>query len=295
MKLISVIRTISILAVIAAGIGYVVWKSVDKGPEFNLGKVTRGDLLQRVTISGTVTPHRKTIVSAPYSGYVRKIFVEVGQKVKAGDPIVSIAQTLRGGDSEIYPLRAPISGTVVQVLRAEGEFVEQTQNAQNPSGGNGIVRIDDLSQLNVEASVPEIEVGKLKIGQEALVKASAVVGKGYQGRIDRIFLSAKEQADWDKSRVEFPVQVALLNHDDSLKPGMSVVIDILTKKVPGVLMLRHEFIQKDGEEYFVISAKGDRMPIQVGAQNEEVFEIVTGLKEGDRLRQTDFLTLLQEE
>ena len=95
--------------------------------------------------------------------------------------------------------------------------------------------------------------------------------------------------------MEFPVQVALLNHDDSLKPGMSVVIDILTKKVPGVLMLRHEFIQKDGEEYFVISAKGDRMPIQVGAQNEEVFEIVTGLKEGDRLRQTDFLTLLQEE
>ncbi len=295
MKLISVIKTLCILLVMAAGIGYIVWKSIDKGPEFNLGRVNRGDLLQRVTISGTVTPHRKTIVSAPYSGYVRKIFVEVGQKVKAGDPIVSIAQTLRGGDSEIYPLRSSISGTVVQVLRSEGEFVEQSQAPQSPTGGNGIVRIDDLSQLNVEATVPEIEVGKLKLGQEALVKASAVLAKSYQGRIDRIFLSAKEQADWDKSRVEFPVQVALLNHDSELKPGMSVVIDILTKKVPGVLMLRHEFIQKDGEEYFVITAQGERKSIQVGTQNEEVFEVVSGINEGERVRQTDFLSLLQEE
>jgi len=257
----------------------------------SIGKVARGELIQRVTIAGTVNPNRKTIISAPYNGYVRKLFVKVGDQVSASDPIVSVAQSLRGSAEEVFPLRAPFAGTVVQVLKTEGEYVEQASG----QGANTLVRIDDLTKLFVEASSPEIEVGKLKVGQEAVIKASAVLSRTYQGKIRHISLAAKEQKDWDRSRVEFPVQIEIIDPDQQIRPGMSVVVDIITHKISNALTIRHEYIQRNGEQYLVVTEKGEKKPIQVGIQNEEVFEIKGGVQEGEHLRQTDFLTILKSE
>jgi HlyD family secretion protein len=249
--------------------------------------VLRSDLIQRVTVAGNITPNRKTLISAPYPGYIRKIFVNIGDAVKGGDPIVTLAQSLKENSEETYPLRAPFSGTVVQVLKTEGEYVDQ----QSGQGGNTLVRIDDLNHLFVDASVPEIEMGKLKVGQEVIIKASAVLGRSYKGRIKNISLAAKEQKDWDRSRVEFPVVIQILDNDHGLKPGMSVVLDIVTQKKTQILTLRHEFIQKNDNQYFVVTQQGERKEIDVGIQNEEVFEIKKGLTEGEKVRQTDFLSL----
>jgi HlyD family secretion protein len=270
--------------------GVTLLRNTQKSETSNLGVVSRSDLIQRVTISGTVTPNRKTVISAPYNGYIRKLYVQIGGHVNPGDPIVSVAQSLRGSAEDVYPLRSPFSGTVVQILKTEGEYVEQ----QSTQGGNALVRIDDLSRMFIEAATPEIEIGKIKVGQEAIIKASAVLGRTYQGKIQHISLAAKEQRDWDKSRVEFPVLVAVKDQDELLKSGMSVVLDIITHKLTGILTLRHEFIQKSGDKYFVVTEKGEKKGIEVGIQNEEVFEIRSGVKEGEKIRQTDFLSILKE-
>jgi multidrug efflux pump subunit AcrA (membrane-fusion protein) len=180
----------------------------------------------------------------------------------------------------------------VQVLRTEGEYVE-TQSQQ--PNGNAMVRIDDLTRTFIEANAPEIEVGKLKLGQEAIIKASAVLSRTYHGRIQHISLAAKEQRDWDRSRVEFPILLEVADNDGQLKPGMSVVVDIITRKLSGVLLVRHEFIQQDGDRYLVVTEKGEKKPIEVGIQNEEAFEVRSGVSEGERLRQTDFLSLLRKD
>jgi HlyD family secretion protein len=270
--------------------GVTLLRNTQKSETSNLGVVSRSDLIQRVTISGTVTPNRKTVISAPYNGYIRKLYVQIGGHVNPGDPIVSVAQSLRGSAEDVYTLRSPFSGTVVQILKTEGEYVEQ----QSTQGGNALVRIDDLSRMFIEAATPEIEIGKIKVGQEAIIKASAVLGRTYQGKIQHISLAAKEQRDWDKSRVEFPVLVAVKDQDELLKSGMSVVLDIITHKLTGILTLRHEFIQKSGDKYFVVTEKGEKKGIEVGIQNEEVFEIRSGVKEGEKIRQTDFLSILKE-
>ena len=61
-----------------------------------------------------------------------------------------------------------------------------------------------------------------------------------------------------------------------------------------VLTLRHEYIQKVGDKYFVVMANGDKRSIEVGIQNEEAFEILSGVKEGEKVRQTDFFELYSE-
>jgi multidrug efflux pump subunit AcrA (membrane-fusion protein) len=252
-------------------------------PSTILGEVTRGDLIQRVTVAGTVVPRRKTIITPPYNGYVSKIYVKVGDRVKMGDPLVSVAQSLLTPNEKIYPLRSPIEGTVVQILKAEGEYVEM-------GATNAMVRVDDLDHLLVEAKSPENEIEKLKTGQEAVIKTQAVLPRSYKGRITRVSLAALDQGNsWEKSRAEFPVQLDVLDADASLKPGMSVILDIVAKKLDQVLLLRHEFIQRVGEAYQVTTASGAVKPIQVGERNEDAFEVKSGIAEGTKVRQIDFL------
>jgi cobalt-zinc-cadmium efflux system membrane fusion protein len=276
-----------LLVVVFVLVGVLISRSHSSLPVANIGTVSKGDLIQRVTIAGAVNPNRKTVISAPYNGYVRKIYVQIGDHVKEGQPIVSVAQSLRGSSDDIYPLRAPFDGTVVQILKTEGEYVDQ-QNT-----GNAMVRIDDLTRIFVEASAPEIEFGKLKIGQEVVIKASAILSRSFKGKIAHISLAAKEQKDWDKSRVEFPVIIEVTDNDGSLQPGMSVIVDIITKKLTGALTLRQEFIQKDNDQFFVVTEDGVKKNITVGMQNEEAFEIKSGLSEGERIRQTDYLSTLK--
>ncbi len=258
--------------------------STGKGKD-GIGIVIRQDIMQRVTIAGTVTPLKKTIITAPYNGYVKKLFVKVGDKVKQGDPIVSVVQSLQAGDNS-FPLRSPLTGTVVQIEKSEGEFVKEGDPKEF------ILRIDDASKLYVVANAPEIDRVKVKAGQDAVIKASAILSRKYKGVIRELSLAAREKDQWSRSQVvEFPIRIEIMDGDDTIKSGMSVVIDVITSKKENVLTLRHEFIRRDNEKYFVVLNSGKRKDIQVGIQNEEGFEIVSGLEEGEKIKQIDFSDL----
>lgn len=257
-----------------------------RNPETDI--VHRQDLLQKVTVAGNIFPNKKTIFTAPYAGYVHKIYVKQGEFVKANTPVVSLVQTLHGRE-DVYPMRAPYDGTVVQVLKTEGEYVDQGKD-------NPIVRIDDLTRFFVVVDVPESDIAKVKIGQEAQIKAPAVMDRTYKGVVREIALAAKEKKDWNRSgdRVEFTVKIEVLDKDDQIRSGSSVIVDIVTAKRSGVLTLRQEYVQRgDDDQYFVTLENGKRRNIKVGLQNEDLMEIVDGLKEGESVRMVDFLSLME--
>lgn len=278
-------KTVVVLLVLAVVIGLAIFgvRSASKpGDGRGFGTVERKDLVQRVTIAGMIAPFRKTIITAPYNGYVKKLFVHIGDMIKQGEPIVSVVQSLQNEEST-FPLRAPVNGRVVQIEKAEGEFARENDVK------DFILRIDDTSRLFILANAPEIDRLKIKVGQEAIVKASAVVTRNYKGVIREMSLAAREKEQWNRSQVvEFPIRVEITERDEQLMPGMSVVIDIITAKKEKVLMLRHDMVRRDGEKYYVIMAGGGRRDIKVGMQNEEGFEVVEGLKEGDRVKQASF-------
>ena len=184
------------------------------------GIVAREDLIQRTTIAGTVIPFRKTIITAPYNGYVKKMYVKVGDIVKQGDPIVTVVQSLQSSDN-VFPIRSPFDGIVVQAEKSEGEFVKEGDSQ------DFILRIDDLSKLYISANIPEIDRVKVKSNQEAVIRASAILNKTYKGIIRELSLAAIEKERWSRSQVvEFPIKIEILNQDETIKPGMSVIIDV---------------------------------------------------------------------
>lgn len=287
----SVIISILIVLVICFGL-FLKVGSINKGQSQGLsrvGTVQRIDLIQRVTIAGNVSPLRKTIVTAPFNGYVKKIFVKIGDKVKKGDPIVSVTQSLQSTDP-LFPLRSPLDGTVVSIQKQEGEFVKQS----DPK--DFILRIDSLDEFYINSNVPEIDMVKISSGQEVIIKASAILDRKYKGKVVNISLASKLQDEWrGNSKVEYPTKIKIIDPDEKIRPGMSTVLDIITLKKEKVLTLGHEFISKEADEYFVFLKDGKKREIEVGIQNEEYFEIVRGLEEGQEVKQIDFIELLKNE
>lgn len=277
---------ILILVIIVAAIGY--WLVSRKSAQaVNLGSVTRGDVLQRVTVAGAIAPNKRSIITAPFRGYVQKLYVKLGQQVKEGQPLFSLSESLASPENN-HPIRAPFSGTVVQVLKSEGEYVKDNDLS------DFVLRVDDFSKFFVLAEAPEIEAIRLKEGQEAIIRAAAVVGRSYKGAVREISLAAKTEEKWSRSQqVIFHIKIEVLDADQSLRSGMSVLVDVVAEKRTNVLTLQNDYINKEKEEYFVITADNQRKVIKIGLRNESITEILEGVSENEKVQAVDFLKLAE--
>jgi multidrug efflux pump subunit AcrA (membrane-fusion protein) len=290
MKLMSVLtlkRLVLVAVVIGAGwVAFRVTRTKTADSQ-RIGNVKREDLVQRVTIAGTAEAVRTTVITAPYDGYIKKIYVKLGQKVKEGEPIISVAQSLQTPE-QVYPIRAPFGGTVTQIMKTEGQFAKQNDLK------DFVVRLDDMQRMYINGSAPEIDIAKIHTGMEAVIKVSAILSRSYKGIVKDISLAATPKEQWgSRAQVEYLVKIQILDADESLKPGMTAVVDIVTNKRDGVLTLAHEFLGKEGESHFVVLKDGKKKKVEVGLQNETAFEILKGLVEKQEVLQIDFVETSQ--
>jgi HlyD family secretion protein len=73
-------------------------------------------------------------------------------------------------------IRAPASATVLQVNARVGEIAA-------PSPEAALVTIGDLSKLRVRAEIEERDIGKVRLGQTAVVRSDAFPGKDFEGKV----------------------------------------------------------------------------------------------------------------
>lgn len=246
--------------------------------------VKRVDLVQRVTVSGKLIPLRTTTITPSYRGYVKKIYVQVGQEIKANDPVISISPSSGLSGAEVFPMRAPFNGTVMQVFKSEGEYVEEVKN------DNPLVRIDDTSKYFVMARIPELEIAKLKLQQGASLKFSSLPDKEYKGILTEISLASNiNNRPWDSDpRVEYIAKIQVENPDSLILSGMTAIADLVVNTKPNVLSVPIEYVQKLPEGDYVIS-DNRKVKVKTGLQNDDVVEITEGISEGARVSKINFL------
>lgn len=286
-------KALSSKKIIAAGLlslfaVFLIWSlGGNKKKNTSLGTVERGDLVHQVTLSGIVEPLHKALIVAPYIGYVKKVYVKIGSVVKAGDPIVTVVQSLSSFE-QAFPLRSPISGKVMQIRHNEGEYVK----AGDP--GDFIVRVDDRSEVYVKTNAAEMDRVRITDQQEANLKPMALNQKNYKAKVVSLALAANDKDRWDRSTVvEYPIALKVLNPDDSLQSGMSVIIDIVTFKKEKVLMVPHEYLFTEAEKNYLLLENGEKRPVKIGMSNDEKVEILEGAHEGEKIQKVDFAALME--
>ena len=107
-------------------------------------------------------------------------------------------------------MQAPVAGLV---LRAP----ERLGAAVSPEGGPLFEIGDPLTTMRVDASVSETEVASIKPGQKAEVFVTALPGRTFQGRVERVFIEPERR----EGAVLYPVRLSVENPEGVLLPGMT--------------------------------------------------------------------------
>jgi len=167
-----------------------------------------------------------------------------------------------------------VEGLVVKKMEAtlEGMYVKPGMN---------LYRIADLSSVWVHADIFESEAPWIREGQKAEVELSYFPGEIFHGKILFIQPFLKEKTRTIKVCVELP------NPKERLRPEMYVNVKLLPIVSRTALMVPENAVIQSGERnvVFIDLGEGRFRPqeVELGVEGERVFEVKSGLKEGQKV------------
>lgn len=168
-------------------------------------------------------------------------------------------------------ITAPITGVVSERMIKVGNTV----NTQDP-----VFVITLLDPLLATLHVPEREMSRLEVGQQAALHADALAGDRFEGRIARI--SPVVDADTGTFRVTVEVR----DESGRLKPGMFGRVRIVhdTREQALLVPVQAVMIEDSRVTVFVVEDdKVERRNVVLGYRNNGDYEIVEGLEQGERV------------
>ncbi|MDG3003482.1 efflux RND transporter periplasmic adaptor subunit [Paludisphaera mucosa] len=192
-------------------------------------------------------------------------------------------------------LKAPSDGVVVYVSQSNGwGRVEMSiQEGVTVRQDQPIFQLPDPKRMRIKARINETKVALLRNGQECSVKMDAYPDKPLRGRVtDITAISTPVNGPFSDVRVYF----ALISVEDAfegLRPGLSAEVTFLHDRRTQVDRVPIAAVRQVGGESFV--AVFDRTPaakdkaafhwqkVDLGLSDSDYVEVVSGVREGDRL------------
>ena len=135
-------------------------------------------------------------------------------------------------------VRSPIDGIVLDKPVDEGQVIMGGLNTV--SGGTTIVTIADMSRVYVYANIDEVDIGKIKLGQEAEIVADAYPDEKFIGKVLRIDPLAKVE----QNVTRFPVVIEVPNPKYRLLAGMNATVTITVYDNPNALVVPVEALKE---------------------------------------------------
>jgi HlyD family secretion protein len=194
----------------------------------------------------------------------------VESKIASRDKAQSAIDALKNQKADLI-LRAPRSG-VIGFRQAEvGNIV---------SAGQKLLSIVDNSNIYVDCSVSEQDIGQMVLGTPTTISIESL-GKSYTGKI--IYISPA----MDSKTQTFTIRVALDQPDASIRSGMFARTTIKTTLRPQTLFVPKEaVISLNGKDrIFVVNSNNqvEERIVQLGLRNDKSVEILGGLNDGEQV------------
>ena len=170
-------------------------------------------------------------------------------------------------------LFAPVSGTVIDVPARVGAAI---------STSSDIVLIAEQSGPEVQASVSELDVADIEVGQTVEVTFEALEDTPYRGQVLGIDPLALRDGN---GLVSYAVQLSLDKPDDRIRDGMTGTVDFILREKTGILILPNTAIRMiDGTQMVTVrNDAGEALfaPVTTGLTDGRQVEILSGLNAGD--------------
>lgn len=186
-------------------------------------------------------------------------------KANVGSTEASLSKTV---------LRAPIASVVTKQDAKIGQIV--TPNVE-------LVSLISADAFDVDANIPEIDIGKMAKGDRTDIVLDALPGETFSGKV----ISIDPAETLVDGAVNFKIKVAFDKIDPRLKSGFTANLSVLSEEKDGVLILPQYALKRSGNDYFAEKIEGKEareVRVIVGVMsNDGMAEIVSGLSEGDEV------------
>lgn len=188
-------------------------------------------------------------------------------------------------------MTAPQNGLVVYA----NESSNWRRGREDPIAEGGSVRyhqkiitLPDVSEMVVEVSIHESARSLLWRGQQATVQVDALQGKIFKGTVLKVPEVPDSSSGWlTPDRKVYKTRVRVEGEATDMRPGMSALVTIYCEKVENVLYIPVQAVFTAGKDtafvYVRTSGRPEARLVEVGKHNEKNVEVISGLKEGERV------------
>lgn len=155
------------------------------------------------------------------------------------------------------------------------------------TASQGLLTVSEVARMTVESSVREADVHLVRRGQPASVGVDAAPGVRLTGRVARIGMLAHPPVDRPFDEKRHDLFIDLEPSDADLRPEMTARVEMLVEERRDVLLLPVAAIGETGGRPTVLPTRGWRrepLPVVLGRTDGYLIEVVSGLREGDRVR-----------
>ena len=167
---------------------------------------------------------------------------------------------------------SPVEGVVLERAATDGMKAE---------AGQALFRLADMSNVWALVDVSERDYGRLRFGQAVALRARALPGRTFSGKVSLIYPQINRETRTARVRIE------LANPDFALRPDMYVEADISGGEGSKVITVPESAVIDSGNRQVVILDKGagrfEPREVRTGQRGEGRVEIREGVADSDRV------------
>ena len=252
---------------------------------------TIGTIQTFISTTGTVLPKNRLSIKPPVNGRIENILVQEGEKVKVGQSLAWMSSTERAalldaaqgqGEAvlkywkEAYkaiPLLSPIDGEVI---------VATTQPGQTVTTSDAVIVLSD--HLIVRAQVDETDIGKIKLGQAAIITLDAYSGTEIKASVEHLYYESQTINNVTIYNVDLlPEEVPPF-----FRSGMNATIDFKAEGKENALLIPVNAVHKEKDTAYVLlkqegSLKAIKRTVELGLTDDKNFEVISGVGANDKI------------
>lgn len=196
------------------------------------------------------------------------------EDIKGAKAGVSLAEATRAYARQQLAnasIRTPIAGTISKRMTEPGEMA---------NSGDTLIELVALNTTYFDATVSEIDMHSIRVGQPVRVQIDALPGRTFAGSVLKVLPTA------DQGSRQFHVWIAVPNESGELKPGMFARGGIRIDEHRNTVVVPKDAVSVNGSGfslYVVSQSKARLQPVTLGFTTRDEAEILSGVSAGDEV------------
>ena len=280
-----------------------------------VARVTEQAVPQVVSYTATIEPYKRNLISSSLPNRIKKIYVEVGDHVKAGQKLVdldraNLAQQKLQLDNleleynrvkELYAVGGASQQQVDQMrtqyetAKTSYENLDENTVLVSPTNGvvtarnydNGdlatgaILTVMQIQPVKVEVNISESDFTKVKLGMPVDVNVEVYGDEVFKGKVSLIHPTI------DPATRTFVTEINIPNGDNRIRPGMFARVNIDFGNVTRVVVPDQAVVKRSGSgDRFVYVYKDGKVSfnqVQLGRHMDTSYELISGVENGSEV------------